>query len=324
MITLILAICSLQMQGQVQTKRIENIRIRDPFILADRDSKTYYMYATGLGSSENGQLGVKVYKSKDLKNWENPLTVFEVKSGFWGNLGVWAPEVHVYKGKYYLFVTFTSDKEMLQIEGRPKIKNRGTQILVSDSPEGPFKPYANKPHTPEQWMSLDGTLWVEEDIPYMIFCHEWVQVTDGTMELIKLKKDLSKTVGEPLTLFKASQANWVKSLSEVGTGDNIEQYGYITDGPFIYRTKTDNLIMIWSSFGSEKYAVGLAESESGKIKGPWKLSQKPLFKANGGHGMIFKTFDDKLMLVIHQPNNAPYERAKFFELEDRGNRIELK
>jgi GH43 family beta-xylosidase len=322
---IIFAICSMQMYGQIQTKTIENIRIRDPFILADQASKTYYMYASGLGNSEKGGLGVKVYKSKDLKNWEDPITVFAVKPDFWGNSSVWAPEVHTYKGKYYLFVTFTSDKEMPQMDGRPKIQNRGTQILVSNSPEGPFEPFANKPHTPDQWMSLDGTLWVEKQIPYMIFCHEWVQVTDGTIELVKLKKDLSKTIGESTILFTATQAKWVKSLGDLGSNlNNNKRKGYITDGPFIYRTKTGKLMMIWSSFGLERYAVGLAESESGSIKGPWKVYQEPLFKANGGHGMIFKTFDGKLMLVIHQPNTSPDERARFFELEDTGDTLKLK
>ena len=46
---------------------------------------------------------------------------------------------------------------------------RATQILASESPEGPFKPFANKPHTSENWMSLDGTFWVEDGVPYMIF-----------------------------------------------------------------------------------------------------------------------------------------------------------
>lgn len=313
------------MHGQIQSKTIENIKIRDPFILADRASKTYYMYASGTNSSQKGGLGVKVYKSKDLKNWANPVTVFAVKSDFWGNRSVWAPEVHAYNGKYYLFATFTSDKEMVQIDGRPKIQHRGTQILVSNSPEGPFEPFANKAQTPEPWMSLDGTLWVEKDIPYMIFCHEWIQVTDGTVELVKLKKNLSGVDGEPTTLFMATQAKWVKSLDEVGVKvENKTPKGYITDGPFIYRTKTGKLLMIWSSFGVEKYAVGLAESESGSIKGPWKMIQEPLFKANGGHGMIFKTFEDKLMLVLHQPNTSPDERAKLFELEDTGDSIKLK
>ena len=165
-------------------------------------------------------------------------------------------------------------------------------------------------------MALDGTLWVEDDRPYMIFCHEWVQTTDGTMELVRLKPDLSQVDGEAVTLFKASGSPWVRNLGG-------RYPGYVTDGPFLYRTKGNKLVMIWSSFGMNGYAVGLALSISGKAAGPWKQVEKPLFEANGGHGMIFETFDGRLMLVLHQPNSSPEERARLFELEDTGDLLRL-
>lgn len=315
---------SFSVKSQTKPMITADLHIRDPYILADEGSQTYYMYASKSNRTDD-DLGVEVYKSKDLKNWEGPISVFTINPDFWGNQKVWAPEVHAYQNKYYLFTTFTSDKKLKQIEGRPEIVKRGSQILVSDSPVGPFIPFANKPHTPEEWMALDGTLWVENGTPYLIFCHEWIQVTDGTIELVKLKKDLSATIGKPKTLFSATQAKWVKSLGDVGTTyENKIRQGYITDGPFLYRTKTGKLLMIWSSFGVEKYAVGLAESESGRIKGPWKVIQEPLFRANGGHGMIFKTFDGQLKLVLHQPNSNPLERAHFFDLEDTGDIIRIK
>jgi GH43 family beta-xylosidase len=307
-----------------QGKKREEIRIRDPFVLADQGTGSYYLYAS-ISNRADKDLGVEVYKSRDLEKWEGPFPVFRVAGDFWGNRMVWAPEVHQYNGKYYLFVTFTSEKKLTQVEGRPEILNRASQVLVSDTPEGPFTPFANKPHTPEKWMSLDATLWVENGKPWMIFCHEWVQITDGTIELVRLKKDLSAAIGNPVTLFRATDAVWVKSLGETGTSyQNKLRHGYVTDGPFLYRTKSGKLLMIWSSFGEKKYAVGLAESMSGKVKGPWKVIQKPLYRANGGHGMIFRTFDGRLLLALHQPNNSPNERAHFFELEDTGDTIRLK
>jgi hypothetical protein len=216
-------------------------------------------------------------------------------------------------------VTFTSKDELPTPEGRAQNVKRATQILVADSATGPFKPFANKPHTPEDWMSLDGTLWVEDGVPYMIFCHEWWQVTNGTMELVRLKDDLSNVVGKPRTLFKATDAKWVKSLCDIGG----KQHGYVTDGPFLYRTKSGQLLMIWSSFGQNKYTVGLARSTSNKVAGPWEQIEEPLLAANGGHGMIFKTFDGQLVMVIHQPNSGDI-RAHLFELEDTGESLCIK
>jgi hypothetical protein len=42
----------------------------------------------------------------------------------------------------------------------------------------------------------------------MVFCHEWIQIVNGSMDYIRLKDDLSETVGEPRTLFYAVEAPW--------------------------------------------------------------------------------------------------------------------
>ena len=307
--------------GNAQIKTLEDIRVRDPFIIAHKVSKQYYLYAqTGNRLNEKDSInGVEVYISKDLKIWEGPKTVFSAPKDHWGNRMVWAPEVHEYKGKYYLFVTFTGNAMVAKPNNKPEQYQRGTQILVSSSPEGPFEPYYNQATTPLEWMSLDGTLWVENGTPYMIFCHEWAQIYDGTVELIQLMDDLSKTVGKPKTLFKATDSSWVKSLASTG----YQYEGYVTDGCFLYKTKQGKLIMIWSSFGDKGYALGQLISQSNSIHGPWKQIDQLLFEENGGHGMIFKTFDNILMITLHQPNSGKNERAKIYELEDMGDYLRL-
>ncbi len=292
--------------------------IRDPFIVPQQETQTYYLYKSDRVKLKDGQQrpGVVAYTSKDLQTWLGPYPVFHYPDNLWAGGSIWAPEVHQYKGKYYLFATFNSDKPVPQPEGRPKSGLRATQICVADSPLGPFKIFENKPHTPEDWLSLDGTLWVEDGVPYMIFCHEWQQLTDGTMDLVRLKDDLSAPDGEPQRLFKATDAVWVKSLGG-------KYKGYVTDGCFLYRTKANKLLMIWSSFGEHGYTVGIARSKSGKVAGPWEQVQEPLVARNGGHGMIFTSFDGRLIMPIHQPNSGPI-RMRLFELEDKGDTLRLK
>ncbi|MBE0652259.1 MAG: family 43 glycosylhydrolase [Bacteroidales bacterium] len=308
--------------AQVNRINVKDIHIRDPFIIADEVTETYYMYASianRLFTTDSLQ-GVEVYTSKDLETWSEPVPVFIVDKNFWGQESAWAPEVHQYNGKYYLFVTFTSDESLPVINDRPALYKRGTQILVSASPTGPFAPFHNRSHTPQDWMALDGTLWVENNKPYMIFCHEWIQMGDGTIELVGLKKDLSDVKGKPETLFKASDASWVRDLKVAGADGTVYK-SLVTDGPFIYQTKNNKLLMIWSSFGDDDYAVGVAESTSGSIKGPWRQKDKPLYGSDGGHGMIFRTFDGRMMLSIHQPNKNPDERAKFIELVEKDDML---
>lgn len=63
-------------------------------------------------------------------------------------------------------------------------EKRGTAILVADRPEGPYEPWSEGPVTPEDWLSLDGTLYVDEaGDPWMVFCHEWVQIQNGTVDV---------------------------------------------------------------------------------------------------------------------------------------------
>lgn len=92
---------------------IEDINIRDPFILTDSARQIYYMYRTADSIMAGGTVrgGVEVFTSRDLKNWNGPHTVMRIPddNGLTGT--VWAPEVHRYNGRYYLFATINSDIE---------------------------------------------------------------------------------------------------------------------------------------------------------------------------------------------------------------------
>ena len=307
--------------AQPKTYTLDDINIRDPYIMPVEKEGVYYMYASS-GVSENGKFygGVVAYKSRDLKTWEGPVRVFEVPHDNYLTGNVWAPEVHKYKGKYYLFATLNSDvRWKAPKQGHPAYNHRATQIFWSKSPEGPFLPFEGKtPHTPLDEMCLDGTLWVENGTPYMVFCHEWVEALDGEMDLVELKRDLSAPAGTPQRLFCASAAEWSTGGGKEGCKT------YVTDGCFLYRSKTGKLLMMWSSFKDGTYAVGLAESDTGKIIGPWRQQKEPIF-INGGHSMLFTDFEGRLCLVLHSPNSpGGKERAKIFEVEDLGHTLRVK
>ena len=40
--------------------------------------------------------------------------------------------------------------------------------------------------------------------------------------------------------------------------------------------------------------------------------------------MIFKTFDGRLMLTLHQPNTTPHERMALFEIADTGTTLRIR
>ncbi|MBQ0007058.1 MAG: family 43 glycosylhydrolase [Alistipes sp.] len=302
----LLLIVNINLHSQNLT--LEDIHIRDPFILVD--GGTYYLYAT---SSVGEAGGVAVYTSKDLQNWTEKKQVLTLPEGNWSRGSIWAPEVHKYKGKYYIFATINEHtKWKMSREDWPDYIYRATQIFRSDSPTGPFVPTADIPQTPMDYMALDGTLFIENNEPYMVFCHEWVQIEDGTVEFIKLDRDLTKAVSTPVRMFCGSTC----CVAEPSKS-------YVTDGCFMYRTKTGKLLMIWASFGPDGYAECIAESLTGKLAGPWRQQSEPLFKQDGGHAMIFTDLEGKLRLVLHSPNESNLERAKLFTLEDTGETLKI-
>ena len=272
----------------------EDIRIRDPYIYTDIENNCYYMYGTT--ALEVGTLAARdrfsVYKTYDLENFEEPKVIFDgYACGFWADRDFWAPELHKYNGKYYLFGS-------CKAEG----KRRGTQIFVCDTPDGIFAPISDAPVTPSDWQCLDGTLWIEDGIPYIVFCHEWVQVRDGEIWAMPLADDLSAPAGEPFMLFKASDNPNVSHIKH-------HEGCYCTDGPFLFR-EDGKLKMIWSSFYDGRYLVLEAESDS--IRGKW-THKGSKFDFDGGHAMLFYTLEGKQMISLHSPNTANYERAFFCE-----------
>jgi len=283
----------------------KDVYIRDPFIVPIEEEKKYYMFGTTDKNcwGDEKATGFDYYITRDLETFEGPYAAFRPEKNFWADRNFWAPEVHYYKGKYYMFATFYSEK-----------RNRGTQILVSEKVSGPYVPHSDGPITPPDWMCLDGTLYVDEKSnPWMIFCHEWVQIYDGEICAIQLSDDLKYPVGSPVLLFKASEAPWAKSMRIVD-GNPC----FVTDGPFIYKTKNNKLLMLWSSFNENRsYTIGIAYSTSGNIFGPWKHIHKPLYSNDGGHGMLFKAFDGTLMLSIHSPNSKGNERPLFIKIDEK-------
>lgn len=304
-------------QGGVDTVRLADIYMRDACVLTDTVTDTYHIVAAGRGAT------VRAYTSRDLVDWVGPYTVFETPPEMWGAdvriRGIWAPEIHAYDGKYYLFVTFDSDARLPEqwedwFTWLPRVR-RASQVLVSDSPLGPYEPFALEPTLPAEMMTLDGTFWVEDGVPYMVYSHEWVQIVDGAISMVRLEDDLSATVGEHTPLFRASEAPW---------GVRGETYGsWVTDGPWLYRSESGRLFMLWSTYAETGYTVGLAVSESDSLAGPWVQQEQPIYADDGGHPMLFRTFDGRLMMALHSPNGGPETRVHFFVMEDTGETLRI-
>ena len=70
---------SVGADAQKHYKSLDDINIRDPYILPVDKEGMYYMYSSSSVSHEGKSYGgVVAYKSSDLRNWEGPVRVFEM------------------------------------------------------------------------------------------------------------------------------------------------------------------------------------------------------------------------------------------------------
>lgn len=259
----------------------------------------YYM-PQGTGS------GYSVAKSTDLYTWSEQKVVFDASTctnpAFDGIGDYWAPELHEYHGQFYIFATYRSEKT----------DHRGVAIFRSDTPDGEYELITDGHLQPEGWDSIDPTLYVDPDgNPWMVFVHEWTSMPDGIgdMTVVRLSDDLTETVGEFSSLFKANECRECP--------DNK-----VTDGPWIYEMPDGKLAMLWSG-GGKGYTTCVAYSENG-ILGPWEQAEDLLFSDDtdlpqgffgygGGHAMLFRDQEGKLRMSLHILSTSAYsKRMPFF------------
>ena len=291
----------------------EDIRIRDPYILPYNGK--YYMYKAV--NTEDLEY-VAVHISVDLDFWSGEKVVYTFSDNTWKQSEIWAPEVHEYRGKFYLFAS---------IKGKNGL--RGTEISVSDTPDGVFTPVSDRPATPLDKSSIDGTLFVDEGTPYIVFSHDWPDnyvkekgAYVGEIWGQELSKDLTSPVGEPFLMFASDESPYSKKAPahHPWEGKNVIRYG--SDAPFLNRLSDGRLFLTWSPLPDNNYVVLGAVSDN--IKGPWKHLEKPLFDDNGGHAMFFTSFDGKRKVCMHHPEVFMKERALILDVEEKGGTLEFK
>lgn len=273
--------------------KVTDINIRDPYILLH--SGKYYMYGTRSETCWSKAEGFDCYVSEDSVNWEGPIEIFKRPEGFFADRNYWAPECIYYKDKFYLVTTFGGSN-----------RKKGIYMLCAAKPTGPFEIYSDC-ITPKDRVCIDGTVYIEDEVPYLIYSNSFEDSPEGDMCLIRLSEDLKHAEGEPIKLFSAGDADWARPVPFAKAEFGIDGDVYFTDGPCVMKVDDGRLHMTWSSWSNNGYAVGVAYSESGGVIGPWIQLKEPLFPENGGHGMLYKD-GEEFKFVLHFPNDKYKER----------------
>ncbi len=292
----------------------EDINIRDPYVLVDEGK--YYLYGTRSETCWGPAEGFDCYVSSDLKDFEGPIEIFHRTDDFFATEKFWAPECYR-RGDNYYFVTTLAGPDL----------KAGIYVLKSDSPTGPFEMYSSR-LTPEDWTSIDGTLYFDGDKVFMVFSHSFEDAftggnADGDFCIVELSSDLKSAIDAPKTLFAAKDLSWAKPVPFAKAEFGLDGDCFFSDGPNLLKMEDGKLYMIMSSWSVAGYAVGVAISELGDVYGPWRFLDEPLYPENGGHGMFFKNVEGKLVFTLHFPNDKYKERPHFWYVERHGERLVL-
>ena len=301
------------------TVPLDQLSMSDPFIYPDEKSRTYYL----IGS------GGRLYKSQDLKMWTGPYSVIDLKGTWMDGRFVAAAEIHHIGGKYYLAGTWNDHNHPIEnIPRRYNVPTNQTQLLVADTPDGPFKPLVPEFEFclgPGDWDIIDGTLYRRTAR------RTWSSSTSGprssTAPWTTCRSRRTSRAGPPSPPRSSAPAKppWAKEMNSIGEATfGRKMPGWVTDGPQMFRTQTGKLGMLWSSWGEHRYAQGVAYSTSGSIKGPW-VQEKDAFKGdNSGHGMLFRTFDGKLLFILHHAEGNGPRKPEIWDVDDSGDKLVLK
>jgi xylan 1,4-beta-xylosidase len=293
------AACRAEEQKEPKLPKIEPVfdfPVRDTCVCLGPDGVYYLIGTTGHPTWWHTNDGIRLWKSKDLKQWESagPIWTFE-KNTTWqkgsadekGNKlrAIWAPEIHYFKNTFWIAYC---------------VNYGGTGILKSKSgkAEGPYEDVkADGPLTTE----IDASLFVDDDgKAYFVW-------QNG--KIARLKDDMTGLAEEPRHLKPA----------------NAEQVGF--EGAFI--KKIDGRYrLICAEFnkhekGPDTYDCMAAESD--KIFGPY--GDRYLAIPHGGHNMLFRDKEGQWWSTFFGSDpKAPFtERPAILRIEfDAKGRIKSK
>ncbi|MCQ2753407.1 MAG: family 43 glycosylhydrolase [Bacilli bacterium] len=286
--------------------------IRDPFILKEGDD--YYMY----GTTEWAGIEWRCYHTTGSFKNEWTLLNNEIVTSSQADVAEqrWAPEMHKYNGKYYMFTTYNS----------VATGKRGVTIFESSSPDKDFSVISEHPnntvkpgHITDDGLgcTIDGTLYVDANKqPWLVYVKEWVDCPGGIglMNIVKLSNDLKTIVGKPKTLFNAHDGPWCRNSG-------------ITDGCFVHKMKDGSLVMLWSNSADVPggYATGMLINREGEaeIDNPnaWVHQDRMLYSKymyndnDGGHSMIFED-NGQLYMCQHGPNGGDQEHPVIVPIKE--------
>ncbi len=273
----------------------DSMIIADPSVILHQH--TYYLYGTSAGD------GFLCWSSENLVDWRPLGYAYKRAEDSWGKGSYWAPEVVLYRGKFYMVFSCKGGET-----GHAGLR---VCLAVSDHPEGPFEdlyvPYFDNNHS-----CIDGHIFLDKNDEAYLF-YEWVGVVGepwnrkgyfwGMIFGTRLSEDLSvpEYAEHQLCLYVDEQWEGATSMH----ARSCEGMTIFKNDSTYYMTYSCN------HYSDPNYGIGYATAN--RPLGMWTKSPlNPILTKNmdmgvsgPGHNCIIKTPDEKETFVVYHTHADP-------------------
>lgn len=262
-----------------QNRRRPAFNTTDPMMhdpVMAKEGNTYYIFSTGMG--------IQTLSSTDLKNWKMEPPVFKQHPAWINNElpdfrgHIWAPDIIYHGGKYHIFYSCSAFGKNTSAIGHA--------VRSTLNPKDTLNPWIDKglliaSHPmKDNWNAIDPNVIVDKkNVPWMTYGSFW----DG-IQLVKLSKDMSKTIGVPRTIARRNHAA-AENLSASAGRNAIEAPFVFQHGDYYY------LFVSWDYCcrgSSSTYKVAVGRSKS--VEGPY-FDRNGKDMADGGGTVILYNND---------------------------------
>lgn len=278
---LILIVCSLQLLSQEIKKDQKATTSGNPVFpgwYADPEGaifgNQYWIYPT-YSAPFDEQVFFDAFSSPDLIHWTKHNRILDTTMVKWAKRAIWAPAIIEKEDRYYLFFGAND------IQSNDEVGGIG--VAVSNSPEGPFTDYLQKPLIDKFYngaQPIDQFVFKDNDQYYLIY-GGWKHCN-----IAKLKNDFTGFIPfEDSTTFK-----------------EITPENYV-EGPFMFK-RNGKYYFMWSEgdWTGPDYSVAyaIADSPYGPFKRVGKILQQNSKVATGaGHYSILHPPKSESWYVVY-------------------------
>lgn len=280
---LILIVCSLQLLSQEIKKDQKATTSGNPVFpgwYADPEGaifgNQYWIYPT-YSAPFDEQVFFDAFSSPDLIHWTKHNRILDTTMVKWAKRAIWAPAIIEKEDRYYLFFGAND------IQSNDEVGGIG--VAVSNSPEGPFTDYLQKPLIDKFYngaQPIDQFVFKDNDQYYLIY-GGWKHCN-----IAKLKNDFTGFIPfEDSTTFK-----------------EITPENYV-EGPFMFK-RNGKYYFMWSEGGwtgpDYSVAYAIADSPYGPFKRVGKILQQNSKVATGAghHSILHPPKSESWYVVYHR------------------------